>query len=691
MMKKLLTLIVLLLVGAAIARPQLVDESDLRTNEQQRRAALVIAQALEAMHYKRPEIDDQLSALAFDRYLDSLDPNRSFFTREDVREFERYRELFDDNLINGRVEPAFAIFRQFRKKVEQRVDYALALLDKPQFDFTRNEHYTFDREDSPWAADERELNELWRQRVKNDILSQRLEDDGEQDIASLSKRYESIRRRVQQMDSADVFQTFINAFTLSVEPHTSYMSPRSSENFDIGMRLSLQGIGAVLRAEDEYTEVVKTVVGGPAARSGRLASGDRIVGVAQGADGPMEDVIGWRLQDVVDLIRGPKQSTVRLNVLPKNEGPGGRVRELVLVREQIKLEDKAAKAEVLDGPGLDGKKIGVIDIPAFYRDFAGEQAGNSDFRSTTRDVRKLLADLQQQGVDGVIIDLRQNGGGSLTEATELTGLFIEQGPVVQIQDYTGNVEIERDTEPDVAYSGPLAVLVDRNSASASEIFSGAIQDYDRGLIIGEPTYGKGTVQMLINLSRYLRSNKDLGRLRLTMAQYFRVQGASTQHRGVMPDIEFPTANNVDDHGERSLDHALPWASIRPAINVQASDFPVASLRSAADARVTRDPGFAYLMEQESELKRLRDTRSVSLNEAERRAERDARDARLLESRNRLRAWRGLPPLASLDDLEDMELDEENDPEGIGRIMLDESAHILVDYIQSLRPLTAATR
>jgi len=687
MMKKLLLSVSLLIVGSVLARPQVVPFSALQPDDHQRRTALVIAQVLEGFHYTKPTIDDALSSLAFDRYLESLDPNRVFFTQKDLRDFERYRDAFDDNLLNGYLNPPFEVFRQFRRKVEQRVSYAKRLLEHHDFDFNRDESYAFDREDLAWEASEDALNELWRKRVKNDVLSRRLSEDGYKK-EDLHKRYDGILRRVRQMNANDVFQAFINSLTLSIEPHTSYMSPRLSENFDIGMRLSLQGIGAVLRAENEYTEIMRTVAGGPAAKSGKLHAGDRVIGVAQGEDGPMEDVVGWRLQDVVGLIRGPKGSVVRLNVLPKSEGVGGRARELLLVRDQIKLEDKAAKAEVLEVPDLGDMKIGVIDIPAFYRDFGAQAAGERNFRSTTRDVRKLLADLQQQGVQGIIVDLRQNGGGSLAEATELTGLFIEEGPVVQVRDSSGEVQVERDTDPELVYQGPLAVLVDRDSASASEIFAGAIQDYGRGLILGEPTFGKGTVQTLVNLQKHLRSERDLGRLRLTMAQFFRVQGASTQHRGVMPDFLFPTAKGAREHGERALDHAIPWASIGPAIPTRVSGSPVAWLRDRNAERIQKDPGFAYLMDQENDLIEVRDTKEVSLNEAVRRAEREAREQRRLASRNRLRVHRGLPPLASLEDAEQELAPEDEDPEGVNRIMLDESARVLADYIRSLRPLTA---
>jgi len=685
----LLTLGVCLLAGAALAKPAVVSIEELRASEQQRQAALIITQVMEKFHYRKPRLDDDMSAAVFERYLESLDANRSFFSAEDIRKFERYRDQLDDRLRTGKLDPAYEIFRRFRELVESRVVFAQGLLRNYEFDFELDEEYQFDRGDADWLPDTAALDDLWRKRVKNDILSLRLAGKDEADIIeTLTKRYQGIARRVGQMAPEDVFQAFINAYTLSVEPHTSYMSPRLSENFDIGMRLSLQGIGAVLRSENEFTQIQSTVPGGPAKRSGQLKAGDRIVGVAQDRDGEMEDVIGWRLQDVVDLIRGPKDSVVRLNILPKSQGVGGRTREVLLVRDEIKLEDKAAKSEVIETSG--GIRLGVIEIPAFYRDFGAQAAGDEDFRSTTRDVRSLLDELQAQKVDGIIIDLRRNGGGSLSEATELTGLFIEKGPVVQVKDSSGRIEVERDPDPEQVYAGPLAVLVDRNSASASEIFAGAIQDYNRGLILGEPTFGKGTVQTLVDLGRFLRSREDIGRLRLTMAQFFRVQGGSTQHRGVTPDIVYPTAKGATDHGERALKNALPWASIKPAKHELLGEASVSGLRSASERRIAGNAGFRFLLEEEDDLIELDKKTTVSLRESVRRAEWDRREHDRLERRNRLRAFRELPLLASLDEEEDEDAsaEEDKDPEGIQRIMLEESANILADHILSLRPRTA---
>ena len=683
-MKKLLLCFLVFLVGSVGATPKFVPKSELKPDEFQRRTALVIGQVLESFHYTKPQINDELSAMAFDRYLETLDANRAFFTQVDLRQLDHYRDEFDDSLHNGLLDPAYTIFKHFRDKVENRIAFAVSLVRFNDFDFSLDETYQIDREKAPWAADDFVLDDLWRKRVKNDVLSLRLSGETKDIEKKLIRRYENIRNRVQQMTSADIFQAFVNAVTLSIEPHTTYMSPRSSENFDIGMRLSLQGIGAVLRGKDEYTEVVKTVIGGPAARSGKIKSGDRIVGVAQGEKGEMLDVIGWRLDDVVDKIRGPKGSTVRLQVLPKGED-SGRTKELALVRDQIKLEDSAAKSEVIE---VDNLKLGVIEIPGFYRDFNGAASGTDDFRSTTRDVRELLTKLEAEKVNGIIIDLRQNGGGSLTEATELTGLFIDKGPVVQVKDSNGNVELERDQDPGIAYRGPLMVLVDRNSASASEIFAGAMQDYQRALIVGEPTFGKGTVQTLVDLQRYLRTEKDLGRLRLTMAQFFRVQGDSTQHRGVVPDVVFPTSFGAKEHGERALEHALPWASIEPAIRPRPTIFPIEKLRAMSEQRIQHDPGFAFLIDQEKRIAELSDLKVLSLKESVRQAELDQREEEQLESLNRLRAHRGLGALESLDEQEEL-ADQDKDPEGIRKIMLEEAARVMSDWIVN-QPVIAAS-
>jgi len=687
------------LCGPVFAKEQPVDAADLAPDRNHQQATIIISKVIDRYHYKKQLLDDKWSAEIFDRYLESLDPNRSFFLQQDIDRFAQYRPQLDDSIREARLQPAFDIFLVYRQRVEERVDYALRLLEQAP-DFTVDEDYVFDREDAPWPADLAASNDLWRKRVKNDILSLRLADKKPEDIReTLQKRYAGIARRVRQLDADDVFQSFINSYTLTLEPHTSYMSPMVSENFDISMRLSLEGIGAVLRTEDEYTEVQSVISGGPAKLSGKLDAGDRIVGVGQGPDSPITDVVGWRLDDVVKLIRGPKGTLVRLQVIPKGAVASGSKRKVVsLVRDKIKLEEQAAKKRVIEGlDGMAELKVGVIEVPTFYRDFQAEARGDDKFRSTTRDVRALIQELEAEGVAGIVIDLRDNGGGSLTEATELTGLFIDTGPVVQVRDAAGEIEVETDNDAGVAYAGPMAVLVNRNSASASEIFAGAIQDYHRGIIIGEPTFGKGTVQTLVDLDRFVRGNNPhLGRLRLTMAQFFRINGTSTQHRGVVPDIVFPTALGAADHGERALDNALPWARVQPARYSPEGSGGVFHVREHCTKRIETDPGFQLLLAEERLIAENRDRTQVSLMESKRRAELDEREKLTREYKARFRLAKGLPALPE-DDAEADEEDEvitearKKESEAVSLIQVEEAARVLADYIGDRRRLVATVK
>ncbi len=689
----LLPLLFFLASGCAAAKPQTVEISELKPLPRQVKTTLVINRVLENLHYRKVRLDDDFAEQILTHYLETLDPNRLFFLQSDIDRFRYRAHELDDDLRRGRVDLGFEIFRTYRERVEERVDYALRLLKKG-FDFSKDETYRFDREDAPWAKDAAELDEIWRKRVKNDWLSLRLAHKTDGEIRDLlKKRYEGIARRVRQFDSDDVYQVFINAYTESLEPHTGYMSPSTSENFDISMRLSLEGIGAVLRTEGEYTVIQRTIPGGPARQSGQIHSGDRIVGVAQGADGPMEDVVGWRLQDVVDKIRGPKGSVVRLLILPKAAGSDPVTREVLLVRKEIKLEDQAAKRYVLDDlPQFPGVRIGVIEIPAFYRDFRAEALGKRDFRSTTRDVRRLIQQLKKEKIDGLLIDLRGNGGGSLAEATALTGLFIDRGPVVQVKDAFGKREIEEDPEPGVVYEGPLAVLVDRNSASASEIFAGALQDYGRALIIGEPTFGKGTVQTLLRLNRYVPGyGEDLGRMRLTMAEFFRVSGGSTQLRGVTPDILFPTALMDNEHGERSLDNPLPWSAVTPArFTPWPERYDLDWLRARSRARIAKDPGFQMLIQREQLLRELEEQTVVSLQEDRRKIEARRREKILKEARDDYLRDLGIIPV----DEESEDVDEEalkKQQDAIDRIQVREAANILADALTQRRSQVRAAQ
>jgi carboxyl-terminal processing protease len=681
----------ILLAPLVFAKIPVVPVTELKPADRHERATEIILHIIKSYHYKNKPLDDGLSDRIYKNYLESLDPNRNFFTQEDLNRFEPLRRQLDDALLGAELEPPFAIFRRYREIVDERTNYALMLLDG-EFDFTVDEEYLFDRREEPWALNQAALDELWRKRVKNDYLNLKLSRKEDAEIRdTLRKRYSRLKTSVFQVDANDIFQSFINAYTTVIEPHTSYFSPRASENFDISMSLSLEGIGAVLRSENDYTVVNEIVPGGPADLSGEIKKEDKIIGVGQDEVGEMVDVIGWRLDDVVDLIRGPKGTVVRLETLPQDAGPDGPSRTITITRDKIKLEEQAAKSSIIEFPDTGGR-IGVIEIPNFYSDFAAQARGEKDFNSTTRDVRRLLGELSDQRVDGIIIDLRGNGGGSLSEALDLTGLFIETGPIVQTRDAAGRVEINADPDPSVAYGGPLAVLVDRNSASASEIFAGAIQDYHRGIVIGEPTFGKGTVQNIVDLNRFTRlRGEDLGRLKTTIAQFYRISGGSNQHKGVIPDIIYPTFIHTEDHGERSLDNALPWDQVKPAKFIPASA-PIdsfAKVKQAHEQRIQSNRLFQLMLEEIELAYQAGNTKVVSLLESKRKAERDKLMRDRLRIKNETRVLQGLAPLPEDADLEEIEEEEEDEGEEPTDVLLNEAANVLYDLIVPARITAAA--
>lgn len=637
------------------------------------------------LHYARRPLDDDLGNRIFERYLDMLDPNRSYLMAEDVARFEPYRTTLDDAIRRGDLAPAYEIFATYRRRVEERVAYALRTLDvKP--DFTVEEEFVFDRENAPWPRTIAEMDELWRKRLKNDLIGLILTGKSwEESRDILRKRYDSLLLRTRQINSEDVFEAFLNAFVQSTDPHSAYFSPRDSEEFRIRMSLSYEGIGAELRVIDEYVQVARVIAGGAADRDGKLQPGDRITGVAQGDGGEMIDVVGWRLDDVVDMIRGPKGSVVRLRVLPAAAVPGSPENVIRLVRDEIKLEERAAQKSLLEiERGERRYRVGVVTIPAFYLDFQARLSGKEDYRSTTRDVRRLIEELKREGIDGLVVDLRDNGGGSLLEATELTGLFIDQGPVVQVRLVTGQVEVESDPEPGVVYDGPLVVLVNRFSASASEIFAGAIQDYGRGLVVGSTTFGKGTIQTLYDLSRYLAESFGPGQLKLTSGKFYRVTGSSTQHKGVIPDIELPSAIDPNEFGESSEPAALPWDQIGPAMNSLPrrvmSDALLKTLAERHQARVAGSREFAVFLKDIEDARKAATRKSVSLVLDKRRAELAELEQARLARENALRQARGLPPLQAPSEIKD---DPEAAHSSQDDILLKESAQILVDMLGAM--------
>ena len=608
-----------------------------------------IVDALSSRHYVTTELNDLLSEQIYQGFLEDLDPSKSYLLASDIAEFDTLRYQLDDTLLRGDAKPAFIIFNRYHQRVLARFESILAQLEKGTdvFDFERDESLELDREEAPWATNNAELDDLWRKRLKNAVLNLRLADKEPEKIQELLlKRYKNRLTRTRQTNSEDVYQLYMNAFTRTYDPHTQYFSPRTSENFNINMSLSLEGIGAVLQQEDEFTRVVSLVPAGPADKSKQVFPDDKIVAVAQGLEGEMIDVIGWRLDEVVQLIRGKKDTIVRLDVIPASSTDSSESKIVQIVRNTVKLEEQSAKSEIIEVEQFGHKrKIGVIDIPAFYIDFQALQKGEKDFKSTTRDVKVLLADLMAEGVEGVVIDLRNNGGGSLQEARTLTGLFIDRGPTVQIRSKSNRVDILNDRDIRTIYDGPLAVLVNRLSASASEIFAGAMQDYERGVIIGSQTFGKGTVQSLLPMNR--------GQLKLTQAKFYRISGESTQHKGIIPDISFPSNFDLDSIGESTLDGPLPWDQISAtSFRTKQMIGPlVTELDRLHKARVTEDPEFTYMADAAAYRKVRAQQTAVTLNESQRLKEKEDSDTFWLALENTKRLQQGLPEIDSLDELQ----------------------------------------
>jgi carboxyl-terminal processing protease len=640
------------------AKYQRSDIPTLAPEVQHETASKRVTSRFTRSHYKHFNLDDEFSKAIFTRYIEMLDYNRNVFSQADIDSFEKWSDQLDDQLKAGNNQIAFDVYNLSMKKRYDRFAYALSLLDE-EIKFDVDEEITLDRSESNWAKDEAELNELWRKRVKYDALNLKLTGKEWGEIQEvLGKRYNNAIKRLTQSHNEDAFQVYMNAFAREVDPHTSYLSPRSAEQFQSEMNLSLEGIGAVLQLTDDYTVIRSLVAGGPASKSKKLGEGDRIVGVGQDGE-DVVDVIGWRLDDVVQLIKGPKGTKVKLQILP--EGKDAKSHIVEITRDKIRLEDRAVKSELIE---LDGKKIGVLEVPSFYVGLA-------------KDTDKLITELKTQNVDGIIVDLRNNGGGALTEATALSGLFIKSGPVVQVRDSYGRVNVNSDTDGKISYDGPLTVLVNRYSASASEIFAAALQDYGRAIVLGENSFGKGTVQQHRSLNHiYDLFDKELGYVQYTIQKFYRINGGSTQNKGVVPDIAFPTAIDPAETGESVEDNALPWDSIDKAkyVELQRNDELVKSLTMLHQDRIAKDMEFGFIAEDIAKYQAEKDDKTLTLNEKTRQSESDIADKLKLERVNLRQKAAGEAAYETLDDIpKDYEVPD---------AYLDESVAIMVDMLKA---------
>ena len=650
--------------------------------------------------YRPRPLDAAMPQEIFDHYLKMLDGNKLYFSAADVAGFGAYTPALGQDVRNGNLEPAYAVFALYKQRVAERMAYARELLKQDIFDFSAQERWEYDRKDAAWA-DAAELDALWRQSVRNDWLRLRLAAKTPDEIRkTLDRRYLNYANGVAALNQEDAFQSFLNAYTATVDPHTSYMNPRTAKLFNQSMSLSLEGIGAQLQKQDDVVVIRELIAGGPAMLSERFTPGDRIVGVGQGTSGAMEDVVGWRIDDVVDKIKGPAGTQVRLDVVPAEATLDSTPMRIVLTRARVRLEEQAAKSEIIEIPsatsGAPAKRIGVIKLPAFYQDFERRRTRDGEYASATRDVARILAQYKDDDIDGVVLDLRNNGGGSLNEAIELTGLFIDKGPVVQVRQSGGRISVESDRNAGVAWDGPLAVLTNRGSASASEIVAGAIQDYGRGLVIGEATFGKGTVQNIVPLDRWPANETErFGHVKLTVAQFFRPGGSSTQNKGVVPDLAFPATIDGSEYGESTYDNALPWRQIAAVPHETYGNFGklLPTLQSLHQARVADDLEFSWWKEDVAEFRAERAKSWVSLNEAERRAERDRQDERRkARQEERRRLGLALDPLAEESSDDGLQAGERNVAQDAARQkaaekrpdpLLRESAAILSDAMRLL--------
>lgn len=706
MFKKLYLVLVIgaaLACHAAPAKPiKVIGSNDIQPDEQQSIVCKTVAELISNYNYKKVELNDSLSAVIYTRYLKLLDESHNYLLASDIADFDRYKTVLDDDVKSGNLNDVFYIFNVYQKRYIEHINYSMAQLDK-DFDFSNNETFTYDRTSLPWVASQSQMDSLWSLRVKYDLLNLKLANsDLAKDKETLKKRYQNLLSQANKLNNQDVFQVFMDAFTEAIDPHTNYFNPANAANFNIDMSRQLEGIGAQLLTENEYITIKSIIPGGPADKSHQIGVDDRIVGVAQGKDGEFQNIVGWRIENAIALIRGTKGTTVRLEILSKGTSAASKPKVVEMVREKIILKDQSAKKEIRTFNN-NGKtiKIGIISVPAFYIDFNDYKKGNPNYKSTTHDVKLILDSLKKEGVDGVVMDLRENGGGSLMEAIDLTGLFIKTGPVVQVRNANDQVEVDKDEDPAIAYTGPLAILVDRFSASATEIFSGAIQDYGRGIILGTQTYGKGSVQNAIALDKVIpaslreriaslvkKDNKPVstgsqsafGQLNLTIAKFYRITGNSTQHKGVTPDIQFPSVIPLDKYGEDTEPSAMPFDIIAKTTYNKAGDFTqvIPQLRKLHDQRMANSASYKYLQDDIADYKKHNAEKSITLNEQQLKKQRDAEEKKSFDNDNLRRVAMGLPPLKKgqskprTEDLDFLKL---------------EAGQILTDYISLDNKLT----
>lgn len=695
MRKYLITLIPVIFMGGNIRETDLSDFTsvqspndgvfeELKPTLAQYKAQSSALRLLNNFHFRKIKLDDSLSSVILDKYLKDIDPGKMYFTQEDIDKFEKYRYSFDDFLLKGELDVPYEIFNLYRRRWLERNDFISEVLKNPKLqDFTTDEVLEVDRENRAWAANTEELDQLWFKYLKSEALDLKL--TGKADTASLTilqQRYKNRARNLGRIKTDQAFQTYFNAYAESIDPHTSYMSPVTADRFNQDMSQSLEGIGAQLREDGNYIKIVDIIPGGPAFKSNYFKKEDRIIGVAQGDNGPMVDIVGWFVDDAVKLIKGPKGTVVRLQILPADALPNTPPKEYRLVREKINLVDGRAKKDILTVPTKEGeRRLGVITVPQFYRDFEGVQRREKGFASTTNDVKKLINELKEEGIDGLIVDLRNNGGGSLYEAVAMTGLFIKSGPVVQIKETMGQTDVQSDPDPTLVYDGPLAVMVNRFSASASEIFAAAIQDYKRGIVIGEQTFGKGTVQTLLDLNQYERSSEPLGRVKMTTAKFYRVNGSSTQLKGVEPDIELPAVHLADEYREQSQSSALPWDQINPVRYEATNDISESLLKwlnENHEKRLQSDEKLIKLVKDLELFREARENKVISLNEEKRKKEREEAEKKRL----------ALSSLNQGNDFDDEENenadDDQNTKEAKNDVYLEEAGRIVNDMIAFLK-------